>query len=153
MESGEAASQNVQDILDHSACGARHDADPLRELGRAVFYAADRTSRALAVALSVDGTSIELSDSQKLQFPDDDLVLAAGSIEADLPFGNHLISLFGHAGKRSGVPFKEDRGNLRAGVFQAEIEMARRLELEIADFPCTEMRAKIRLEDRFNSRR
>lgn len=152
VRAGESSCQNVQDILDDGTCGAGDDTDAAGEAGQGLFFSRVEPAARVEGFFELVEFEEQFAHPDKLEFADDELVLAAGGVEADFPGGDDLVSLFGQAREVGGAAFEEDGGDLGGGVFQGKIEVAGSLKFEIADFSADGDASEGGFEDRLDFR-
>ena len=140
----------MQNVLDDGACRAGDDADPLGEFRERFFPGRVEPAAGAKLFFELMELEEEFADPEELELADHDLVLAAGGVETDLSLGDHLVPLFRHAGEGGGASPEEDSRDLGAGVLQAEVEMARGLELEIADLAPDRKGAEVGFQEGFD---
>ena len=119
------APDDVQEVADHRACGRSDDADRARKCGQRAFPLCVKQPLGLQPLFELFKSQLQRARADWLNRFAHQLQLAALRIDAHSAAHQHVQSIFGLEAQQQRLSAKQHHRQLRFGVFQGEVEMAR----------------------------
>ncbi len=130
----EAALEDAENISNRRSGGRSDDADAARQHRQRLFARFVEEAFFLQLFFELLEGELERAESDRLNVRDVNLVFAAHFVDAERAANGDVQAVFGAELQSAGLVAEADAANLRARIFQSEVEMSRLRGAVIRDF-------------------
>ena len=130
----EAALEDAENVLNRRSRGRSDDADAARQNGQRFFARFIKEAFFLQLFFELLEGELERAESDRLDVRDVNLIFATQFVDAERAAHGDVQAIFGAKLESAGLVAKADAADLRARIFQSEVEMTHLRRAVIRNF-------------------